>query len=86
MLYHTSYFNYFIIIFTDENIDETYGINVQFEESEEEDDDDAYGEVKDEQEDVEDTEGIEAELSQTLKTDVSNKNSVLFSQCGICDI
>ncbi|BES87457.1 U5 small nuclear ribonucleoprotein 200 kDa [Nesidiocoris tenuis] len=31
----------------DENIDETYGINVQFEESEEEDGEDMYGEVRD---------------------------------------
>ncbi|CAG9106247.1 unnamed protein product [Plutella xylostella] len=30
-------------------IDETYGINVQFEESEEEDDEDAYGEVREEE-------------------------------------
>ncbi|XP_076251373.1 U5 small nuclear ribonucleoprotein l(3)72Ab [Rhynchophorus ferrugineus] len=32
----------------EENIDETYGINVQFEESEEEDDEDMYGEVREE--------------------------------------
>lgn len=30
----------------DAEIDETYGINVQFEESSEEDDEDAYGEVR----------------------------------------
>ncbi|CAG9768745.1 unnamed protein product [Ceutorhynchus assimilis] len=41
----------------EENIDETYGINVQFEESEEEDDEDMYGEVRDE---FEDEEGEEA--------------------------
>ncbi|XP_073981817.1 U5 small nuclear ribonucleoprotein l(3)72Ab [Rhodnius prolixus] len=36
-----------IIPTVDENIDETYGINVQFEESEEEDGEDIYGEVRD---------------------------------------
>lgn len=41
----------------EENIDETYGINVQFEESEEEDDEDMYGEVR---EDMDDEEGEEA--------------------------
>ncbi|KAJ0170074.1 hypothetical protein K1T71_014680 [Dendrolimus kikuchii] len=40
-------------------IDETYGINVQFEESEEEDDEDAYGEVR--EEDKEDGEGTDNE-------------------------
>ncbi|KAJ2939955.1 hypothetical protein O0L34_g6662 [Tuta absoluta] len=39
-------------------IDETYGINVQFEESSEEDDEDAYGEVR--EEDKEDGEGSDA--------------------------
>ncbi|CAH0553226.1 unnamed protein product [Brassicogethes aeneus] len=34
----------------EENIDEQYGINVQFEESEEEDDEDMYGEVREEME------------------------------------
>ncbi|KAL3278293.1 hypothetical protein HHI36_013626 [Cryptolaemus montrouzieri] len=33
---------------TEENIDEQYGINVQFEESEEEDDEDVYGEIREE--------------------------------------
>lgn len=41
----------------EENIDETYGINVQFEESEEEDDEDMYGEVREE---MDDEEGEEA--------------------------
>lgn len=41
----------------EENIDETYGINVQFEESEEEDDQDMYGEVHEE---MDDEEGEEA--------------------------
>ncbi|XP_058793100.1 U5 small nuclear ribonucleoprotein 200 kDa helicase [Phymastichus coffea] len=42
----------------EENIDETYGINVQFEESSEEDDEDVYGEVRENEEDGE--EGEEA--------------------------
>lgn len=41
------------------DIDETYGINVQFEESSEEDDEDAYGEVR--EEDKEDGEGTDNE-------------------------
>lgn len=32
---------------SEEQIDDAYGINVQFEESEEEDDEDVYGEVRD---------------------------------------
>ncbi|KAG8314078.1 hypothetical protein J6590_100657 [Homalodisca vitripennis] len=49
---------------TDENIDETYGINVQFEESEEEDDEDIYGEVR-EGEEMEE-EGEEAKLNTAI--------------------
>lgn len=41
----------------EENIDEAYGINVQFEESEEEDDQDMFGEVREE---MDDEEGEEA--------------------------
>ncbi|CAH1975270.1 unnamed protein product [Acanthoscelides obtectus] len=41
----------------EENIDEQYGINVQFEESEEEDDEDMYGEVREE---MDEEEGEEA--------------------------
>ena len=49
---------------TDENaVDDTYGINVQFEESEEEDDEDVYGEVRDEEMDEE---GEEAKLSTAI--------------------
>ncbi|KAJ3643308.1 hypothetical protein Zmor_026030 [Zophobas morio] len=47
----------------DENIDETYGINVQFEESEEEDDEDMYGEVR---EDMDDEEGEEAKEDSAI--------------------
>lgn len=49
---------------TEENIDEAYGINVQFEESEEEDDEDVYGEVRDGDEMEE--EGEEAKLSTAI--------------------
>ena len=58
---------------SDEAIDETYGINVQFEESEDEDDADMYGEIRDDQ-DVDDEhveEGVEADEHTTLKADVS---------------
>ncbi|KAK7792871.1 hypothetical protein R5R35_004001 [Gryllus longicercus] len=48
---------------TEENIDETYGINVQFEESEEEDDEDMYGEVREEEDE---DEGEEAKLDGTI--------------------
>ena len=58
---------------SDEAIDETYGINVQFEESEDEDDADMYGEIRDDH-DVDDEhveEGVEADEHTTLKADVS---------------
>lgn len=51
---------------TDQSIDETYGINVQFEESEEESDEDVYGEVRDE--DGQD-EGEEARIDNTLHSE-----------------
>jgi len=47
----------------EEQIDETYGINVQFEESEEESDNDMYGEIRDD--DAQD-EGEEARIDHTL--------------------
>ncbi|GAB6023297.1 hypothetical protein CHUAL_008104 [Chamberlinius hualienensis] len=52
----------------DGNIDETYGVNVQFEESDEEgvDDENVYGEVRDDDSNDED-EGEEAEVSATLQ-------------------
>ncbi|CAH1258041.1 SNRNP200 [Branchiostoma lanceolatum] len=52
----------------EENIDETLGVNVQFESDEEEDDDDVYGEVRDAQSD-DDEEGEEAEITGTLKAE-----------------
>lgn len=51
-------------MFTDENaVDDTYGINVQFEESEEEDEEDVYGEIRDEEMEEE---GEEAKLSSAI--------------------
>lgn len=50
----------------DENIDETYGVNVQFEESEGEDDEDVYGEVREEDSNDE-NEGEEAHVANTLQ-------------------
>ncbi|KAL3318570.1 hypothetical protein Ciccas_002773 [Cichlidogyrus casuarinus] len=53
---------------SESQIDDTYGINVQFEESDQEDDDDdVYGEIKDEDEDNE-AEGVEAAMSSTLQS------------------
>ncbi|VDP31937.1 unnamed protein product [Soboliphyme baturini] len=48
----------------EEEIDETYGVNVQFEESDDEDQEDVYGEIRDES-DAE--EGEEAMIDSTLK-------------------
>lgn len=48
---------------SEENIDEAYGINVQFEESEEEDGEDMYGEVREEQDEEE---GEEARLDGAI--------------------
>lgn len=53
-----------ICLCLEDNIDETYGINVQFEESEEEDDEDVYGEIR-EGDDHED-EGEESKLDATI--------------------
>lgn len=56
----------------EEQIDETYGINVQFEESEEESDNDQYGEIRDEDGQEE---GEEARIDHTLHAEnVSNKS------------
>jgi len=54
-------FFYFSI---DENIDETYGINCQFEESSDEDDEDKHGEVCEDIEDMD--EGEEARLDTSI--------------------
>ena len=44
----------------DDNIDETYGINVQFEESDNEDEGDTFGEVREDAEQEKEDEGVEA--------------------------
>uniref|UniRef100_A0A665VBH0 U5 small nuclear ribonucleoprotein 200 kDa helicase n=1 Tax=Echeneis naucrates TaxID=173247 RepID=A0A665VBH0_ECHNA len=58
----------------DDNIDETYGVNVQFESDEEEGDEDQFGEVRDEHSD-EDSEGEEADVGCTLSANVSLASS-----------
>jgi pre-mRNA-splicing helicase BRR2 len=58
----------------EENIDETYGINVQFEESEEEDDEDMYGEVR---EDLDDEEGEEAKEDSAIHAE--NVSSIFLN-------
>ncbi len=65
----------------DDAIDDTYGINVQFEESEEEDDEDVYGEIK-EDDDEEDPDGEEAKDTSAIQAqNVSNETwtSIQFS-------
>lgn len=54
----------------EEQIDETYGINVQFEESEEESDNDMHGEIRDEDGQEE---GEEAHIDHTLHAENVNK-------------
>ena len=60
-------------IIADDNIDETYGINVQFEESDNEDEGDVFGEVREEKDDDKEEEGVEAELDTTLRANVSGR-------------
>lgn len=69
----------------DENIDETYGINVQFEESSEEDDEDVYGEVRenddeaDEGEEANDDRAIHAEnVSISCSFTLTKISKILF--------
>lgn len=59
----------------EENMDDTYGINVQFEESEEESDEDCYGEVRDE--DGQD-EGEEAKIDGALHAENVRENNWEF--------
>lgn len=60
----------------DENIDETYGINVQFEESSEEDDEDVYGEVR--ENDDEGDEGEEANDDRAIHAENVSFCLILF--------
>ncbi|XP_061385193.1 U5 small nuclear ribonucleoprotein 200 kDa helicase [Danaus plexippus] len=57
-------------------IDETYGINVQFEESEEEDDEDAYGEVRDEEREEGDASEAEGGESSGEESGGEKKNAI----------
>lgn len=57
---------------TTDNIDETYGVNVQFEESDDDDAADVYGEVQ-EDEDDEENEGEEATIDATLHANLSEE-------------
>uniref|UniRef100_A0A8D3C426 Small nuclear ribonucleoprotein U5 subunit 200 n=1 Tax=Scophthalmus maximus TaxID=52904 RepID=A0A8D3C426_SCOMX len=60
----------------DDNIDETYGVNVQFESDEEEGDEDQYGEVRDEHSD-EDSEGEEAGFGCALSANLGATGDVM---------
>ncbi|TRZ02195.1 hypothetical protein DNTS_030428 [Danionella cerebrum] len=62
----------------DDNIDETYGVNVQFESDEEEGDEDQYGEVREEGSD--DSEGEEADESSTLTANLGNTGDVMMAK------
>ena len=69
------------VVTNEEQIDETYGINVQFEESEEESDNDMYGEIRDE--DGQD-EGEEARIDHTLHSE--NVSAMLDYRIVLCKI
>uniref|UniRef100_A0A8C8AXY4 U5 small nuclear ribonucleoprotein 200 kDa helicase n=1 Tax=Otus sunia TaxID=257818 RepID=A0A8C8AXY4_9STRI len=63
----------------DDNIDETYGVNVQFESDEEEGDEDIYGEVRDEASD-DDMEGDEAVVRCTLSANLVASGELMSSK------
>ncbi|NXB82826.1 U520 helicase, partial [Donacobius atricapilla] len=63
----------------DDNIDETYGVNVQFESDEEEGDEDIYGEVRDEASD-DDLEGDEAVVRCTLSANLVATGELVSSK------
>uniref|UniRef100_A0A3B3T1P8 U5 small nuclear ribonucleoprotein 200 kDa helicase n=1 Tax=Paramormyrops kingsleyae TaxID=1676925 RepID=A0A3B3T1P8_9TELE len=63
----------------DDNIDETYGVNVQFESDEEEGDEDQFGEVRDEGSD-EDSEGVEADIGLTLTANLGAAGDVMSAK------
>ncbi|BFY98347.1 hypothetical protein BsWGS_01387 [Bradybaena similaris] len=56
------------------DFDETYGVNVQFEESDDEDTADVYGEVQEEGDADEDNEGEEAAFDATLHANLSEED------------
>ncbi|XP_074640358.1 U5 small nuclear ribonucleoprotein 200 kDa helicase-like [Tubulanus polymorphus] len=61
----------------DENIDETYGVNVQFEESDDEDDEDVYGEVREGDDDDEEEGGEEAVVEGSLRANLAGGDESL---------
>uniref|UniRef100_A0A8C7QP24 U5 small nuclear ribonucleoprotein 200 kDa helicase n=1 Tax=Oncorhynchus mykiss TaxID=8022 RepID=A0A8C7QP24_ONCMY len=63
----------------DDNIDETYGVNVQFESDEEEGDEDQFGEVRDDGSD-EESEGEEADLGCTLTANLGVTGDVMTAK------
>uniref|UniRef100_A0A6Q2XC58 U5 small nuclear ribonucleoprotein 200 kDa helicase n=1 Tax=Esox lucius TaxID=8010 RepID=A0A6Q2XC58_ESOLU len=63
----------------DDNIDETYGVNVQFESDEEEGDEDQFGEVRDNGSD-EESEGDEADLGCTLTANLGATGDVMTAK------
>lgn len=63
----------------DDNIDETYGVNVQFESDEEEGDEDTFGEVRDEASD-DDLEGDEAVVRCTLSANLVASGELMTSK------
>ncbi|VDP40115.1 unnamed protein product [Schistosoma curassoni] len=60
---------------SNDSIDQTYGVNVQFEESDQEDEEDAFGEVK-EEDDEDEPDGEEAVVEMTLQ---SRKNESVIT-------
>ncbi|KAM9313363.1 U5 small nuclear ribonucleoprotein 200 kDa helicase [Gastrophryne carolinensis] len=63
----------------DDNIDETYGVNVQFESDEEVGDEDVYGEVRDEASD-DDMDGDEAEIHGTLSANLASSGELMSAK------
>ncbi|XP_075714713.1 U5 small nuclear ribonucleoprotein 200 kDa helicase [Rhinoderma darwinii] len=63
----------------DDNIDETYGVNVQFESDEEVGDEDVYGEVRDEASD-DDMDGDEAIVRGTLSANLVTSGELMSSK------
>ena len=57
----------------DDTIDDTYGVNVQFESDEEGGEEDAYGEVHEESDDDDNEEGAEANVDLVLSGQLTNK-------------
>ncbi|XP_040201868.1 U5 small nuclear ribonucleoprotein 200 kDa helicase [Rana temporaria] len=63
----------------DENIDETYGVNVQFESDEEVGDEDVYGEVRDDASD-DDMDGDEAVVHGTLSANLVSSGELMSTK------